>query len=75
MYRALYICMYICVCEWGRMGHALMVFARIEILSPIMPAIVVWLGAMRRHGLVSRDIPPHYGWSYRVIFFLLLLLV
>ncbi|MFS7967178.1 hypothetical protein Hanom_Chr09g00782741 [Helianthus anomalus] len=60
------MCIYIYVCELGRMGHTVMYFTRIEIFSPIAPAVVVWPGAMGHHGLVSRDIPPHYGWCYEL---------
>ncbi|MFS8008504.1 hypothetical protein Hanom_Chr14g01273551 [Helianthus anomalus] len=59
MYRALYICMYIYVCEWGFMGNAVMHFARRD-FSPIAPATVVWPDIMGRHVGFRQYIPPHY---------------
>ncbi|MFS7982882.1 hypothetical protein Hanom_Chr11g00967991 [Helianthus anomalus] len=57
MYGALYI--FMCICVRGFMGNAIMHFARRD-FSPIAPVVVVWPGAMGRHGGFRRYIPPHY---------------
>ncbi|MFS8033684.1 hypothetical protein Hanom_Chr17g01572461 [Helianthus anomalus] len=59
---------YIYVCEWGFIGNAVMHFARRRDFSPIAPAVVVWSGAMGRHGEFRRYIPPHYIYSYLNLF-------
>ncbi|KAF5755682.1 hypothetical protein HanXRQr2_Chr17g0805531 [Helianthus annuus] len=55
------LCIYVCMCEWVFMGNAVMHFARRD-FSPIAPAVVVWPGAMGRHGGFRWyiHIPHHY---------------
>ncbi|MFS7931615.1 hypothetical protein Hanom_Chr04g00358001 [Helianthus anomalus] len=53
--------MYVYVCEWGRMGHDVMIFTRRQKNQPIASAVAVWPGAIGRYEAIRQYIPPHYG--------------